>query len=85
MNSPFTDEQIDFMRADLASDMGYTRMIEATKKRFKEEGRDFDAEFKEWDHTKKKDVKTEHTSVVHLIRGRKKHDRPQCWNHRKGV
>lgn len=54
MDSPFTDEQIDFMRADLASDMGYTRMIEATKERFKEEGRDFDAEFKRWERKKNK-------------------------------
>ena len=44
----FTNNQIDFMRADLESNMGYTKMIEATKKRFREEGRDFEEEFKEW-------------------------------------
>ena len=43
-----TKEQIDFMRRDLESNMGYSKIIEATKKHFKEEGRDFDKEFKEW-------------------------------------
>ena len=43
-----TKEQIDFMRADLESDMGYSKIIEATRKRFKEQGRDFEKEFNEW-------------------------------------
>ncbi len=43
-----TEEQTDFMRADLESDMGYSRIIEATRKQFKEQGRDFDAELEEW-------------------------------------
>ena len=40
----FTDEQIEFMRADIQSDMSLSKMIEFTKKKFKAEGRDFDAE-----------------------------------------
>ena len=44
----FTKEQTDFMRGDLESDMGYSKIIEATKKRFKEEDRDFEKEFKAW-------------------------------------
>ena len=47
----FTNEQIEFMRADLESNMGYSKMIEATKNRFKAEGRDFEKEFKEWKET----------------------------------
>ena len=43
-----TKEQIDFMRGDLESDMGYTKLIEETRNRFKEEGRDFYKEFKAW-------------------------------------
>ncbi len=44
----FTDKQIDFMRQDLESDMSLTKMIEAAKKRFIAEGRDFDKEFAEY-------------------------------------
>ncbi len=43
-----TKEKIDFMRADLEVNMGYSKIIEATRTRFKAEGRDFDKEFKEW-------------------------------------
>lgn len=52
MDSPYTDRQADFMREDLANDMAYTHIIEATKKRFEKQGRDFDAEFKEWEKKK---------------------------------
>ena len=31
MNRPFTDDQIEFMRADLKCNMGLTKMIEAVK------------------------------------------------------
>jgi len=41
----FTDEDIEYMREDLKSGMSHTKMIEATKKKFKAEGRDFDKEF----------------------------------------
>lgn len=46
-----TKEQIDFMREDLESNMGYSKIIAATRNRFKEEGRDFEKEFKEWKDT----------------------------------
>jgi len=48
MINPFTDDQIDFIRADLESGMKYTKMIEEVKKRLKAEGRDFDAELKKF-------------------------------------
>ena len=41
----FTDEDIEYMREDLKSGMRHTKMVEATKKKFKAEGRDFDKEF----------------------------------------
>ncbi len=44
----FTKEQIDFMREDLESGMGYSKMIQSVKDRFEAEGRDFEAELKEW-------------------------------------
>jgi len=43
-----TKEQTDFMRMDMESSFGYSKIIEATRSRFKAEGRDFDKEFKEW-------------------------------------
>jgi len=43
-----TNEQTDFMRGDLESNMGYTKIIEATRNRFKEDGRDFEKEYKAW-------------------------------------
>ncbi len=39
------EEMIDFMRTDLESNMGYTKIILAARKKIEEEGRDFDAEF----------------------------------------
>lgn len=44
----FTAQQIDFMRADLECDMGYSKLIESTKKMFEEQGRDFYGEFIEY-------------------------------------
>lgn len=44
----FTTEQLEFMRADLETNFGYTKIIEAAQKVFKEQGRDFDKEFKKW-------------------------------------
>lgn len=43
-----TEEQIDFMRKDMACDFGYSKIIEATRERFKVEGRDFDKEFEQF-------------------------------------
>jgi hypothetical protein len=40
------EDMVDFMRADLANDMGYTKIEMAARKIFVESGRDFDAEFK---------------------------------------
>jgi len=45
----FTEKQIEFMRADLESNMAVTKFIEAVKSRFISEGRDFEKEFKEWE------------------------------------
>jgi len=42
------ENMIDFMRKDLDSGMGYSKLIEAAKKMFKEQGRDFNAEFEKW-------------------------------------
>lgn len=39
------EKMVDFMRADLESDMGYSKIEMAARKIFKEQGRDFDAEF----------------------------------------
>jgi hypothetical protein len=52
----FTDKDIDFMREDLESGMRYSEFIDSVRKRFEEEGRDFEAEFKEW---QKKNAKPE--------------------------
>lgn len=49
MDEPkFSEEQIEFMRQDLASNMSLSRMIDSVKKRFADEGRDFDAEFEQF-------------------------------------
>lgn len=49
-----TEKEIDYMRADMETDYGYTKFILATQKRFKEQGRDFQKEFEEWKKKKKK-------------------------------
>ena len=56
MPNPGTQEfenMIDFMRKDLESGMGYTKIEIATRKMFKEQGRDFDAEFAKWQKDRK--------------------------------
>ena len=42
------DDAIKFMRADLASGMGYTKIEMAARKLIKEDGKDFDEEFAKW-------------------------------------
>jgi len=42
------EEMVDFMRADLESDMGYTKIKMAARKLLKEQGRDFEEEFEKW-------------------------------------
>jgi len=39
------EETIAFMRADLESDMGYSKIEMAARKLLKDQGRDFDKEF----------------------------------------
>jgi hypothetical protein len=46
----FTDEQIEFMRADLKSNFAYTKIIEAAKKIIEAEGKNFEQEFEKWKH-----------------------------------
>lgn len=42
------DKMIDFMRADLESGMGYSKIIEVAKKNIEADGRNFDEEFEKW-------------------------------------
>jgi hypothetical protein len=49
---PDWESKVAFMRADLECGMGYTRIIETVRTRMKEDGKDFDAEFKKWKEKK---------------------------------
>ena len=51
----FTEGQINFMRADIESGFAYSKLIEVTKERLKQDGRDFDAEFKAWEAEHKRE------------------------------
>jgi hypothetical protein len=42
------EEMVDFMREDLGSNMGYSKIEKAARKLLKEQGRDFDKEFAKW-------------------------------------
>jgi hypothetical protein len=42
------EDMVDFMRKDLESDMGYTKIIKAAKDSIEARGGDFDEEFKKW-------------------------------------
>jgi hypothetical protein len=46
------EKMIDFMRADLANDMGYSKIIETARKNIEADGRDFNEEFKKWKDAK---------------------------------
>jgi hypothetical protein len=51
MPKPGTEEyekMVDFMRADLDNNFGYSKMIERTRQILADQGRDFDEEFKKW-------------------------------------
>jgi len=49
------EKMIDFMRADLETNMGYTKIEMAARKMMKKNGRDFDTEFAKY--MKNKEVK----------------------------
>lgn len=42
------EEMIEFMRADLESNMAYSKIIDTAKKKVESEGRDFWQEFEKW-------------------------------------
>lgn len=42
------EEMVDFMRKDLESNMGYTKIEMIARKLFKDQGKDFDKEFENW-------------------------------------
>jgi len=46
------ENMIDFMRADLESGMGYSKIIETARKKIEAEGKDFDEEFEKWKQQK---------------------------------
>ena len=55
MPEPGTDKyekMIDFMRADLESNMGYSKIIAAGKKIVEDRGEDFEEKFNEWKEKK---------------------------------
>jgi hypothetical protein len=58
------EDMVDFMRADLANNMVYTKIEIAARKSFAEEGRDFDAEFKAYREGKTNPVLLRRGDVV---------------------
>lgn len=54
-----TEEQIEFMRADLKSNFAYTKIIEIAKKMMESDGRDFQEEFEKWKHERDNKIKPE--------------------------
>jgi len=42
------EDMVDFMRADLETDMGYSKIEMIARSLFKNQGRDFDKEFEKW-------------------------------------
>ena len=74
----FTDEDIEFMREDLESGMRHTKMIEDTKKKFKEGGRDFDEELAAYKAEKAEEAHNEHLkkqSQERIIQNIRRHER----------
>lgn len=48
------EKMIDFMRADLESGMGYSKIIAAGKKIIEDRGENFEEKFAEWKENKNK-------------------------------
>ena len=42
------NEMVEFMRADLAANMGYSKLIEAAQKSLESQGKNFQEEYKKW-------------------------------------
>jgi len=42
------EEMVEFMRADLEADMGYSKMIETARKSVEAKGKNFQEEFEKW-------------------------------------
>jgi hypothetical protein len=43
-----SEQQVEFMRQDIKCNFALSKIIDLAKARFKEQGKDFDKEFKEW-------------------------------------
>ena len=57
------EKMVDFMRADLESNMAYSKIIDKAKELLESQGRDFNKEFESWEIKKeKKDGKNNCTS-----------------------
>jgi uncharacterized protein (DUF302 family) len=48
----FTEEEIEFMRMDLESDMEYSKLIDHVQKSMEEKGLDFWVEYEKWQQDK---------------------------------
>ncbi len=48
-----TNDDIEFMRGDLESGMGYSKMIMYVKNKMEAEGKDFMEEFRKWKEKQK--------------------------------
>ena len=48
------EDMIDFMRADLENDMGYSKIIAAGRKIVEDRGENFEEKFEEWKETNNK-------------------------------
>ncbi len=46
--SPEWEEMVEFMRVDLASDFGYSKIIKAARESIEARGGNFDEELKKW-------------------------------------
>jgi len=57
------ENMVDYMRKDLESNMSLTKLEIATRRMFKEQGRDFDNEFNAWKEKRNevhRDIGTDH-------------------------
>ena len=57
------ENMVDYMRKDLESNMSLTKLEIATRRMFKEQGRDFDNEFNAWKEKRNevhRDISTDH-------------------------
>ena len=62
----FSNEMIEYMKQDLISDMGLTKMIKYARERLETAGKNFEEEFEKWKEARMDEDRTVHDMALFI-------------------